>query len=117
HRPALGTFVLYLLAAIVVVVSVYPFLYAVGTSFKSGSALFATSLFPAQPTVRNYVQLFEGTQPFERHLLNSIMVSTVTVALALLLAITASYALGRIQFRGKGLLLLAILAVSMFPQV
>jgi len=117
QRPVIGTFVLYLLSAIVVVVSVFPFLYAVGTSFKTGTELFGTSLFPARPTVRNYIQLFEGTQPFGRHLLNSIMVSTVTVALALLLAITASYALGRIQFKGKGTLLLAILAVSMFPQV
>jgi trehalose/maltose transport system permease protein len=34
-----------------------------------------------------------------------------------LLGVTAAYALGRIQFKGKGLLLLAILGVSMFPQV
>ena len=30
---------------------------------------------------------------------------------------TAAYALGRVQFRGRGLLLVAVLAVSMFPQV
>ena len=117
QRPLLGTIVLYLLAAIVVVISVYPFLYTISTSFKTGSALFDTSLLPREPTVRNYIQLFEGRQPFGRHLLNSVMVSTVTVALALLMAVTASYALGRIQFRGKATLLLLILAVSMFPQV
>jgi len=117
QRPLLGTIVLYLLAAIVVVISVYPFLYTISTSFKTGSALFDTSLLPHEPTVRNYIQLFEGRQPFGRHLLNSVMVSTVTVALALLMAVTASYALGRIQFRGKATLLLLILAVSMFPQV
>ncbi len=117
QRPLLGSIVLYLLAAIVVVISVYPFLYTITTSLKTGTALFDTSLWPKEPTLRNYVQLFEGRQPFGRHLLNSIMVSTVTVAVALVLAITASYALGRIRFRGKGALLLAILAVSMFPQV
>jgi trehalose/maltose transport system permease protein len=117
QRPLWGSIVLYLLAALVVVISVYPFLYTVATSFKTGTALFDTSLMPKQPTIRNYVQLFEGRQPFGRHLLNSIMVSTVTVAIALLMAITASYALGRIQFKGKAALLLAILAVSMFPQV
>lgn len=117
QRPLLGTIVLYLLAAIVVVISVYPFLYTITTSLKTGTALFDTSLWPKEPTLRNYVQLFEGRQPFGRHLLNSIMVSTVTVAVALVLAITASYALGRIRFKGKGALLLAILAVSMFPQV
>jgi trehalose/maltose transport system permease protein len=35
----------------------------------------------------------------------------------MLLAISAAYALGRIRFRGKGVLLMSILAVSMFPQV
>lgn len=116
-RPLWGSIVLYALAAIVVIISVYPFLYTVATSFKTGTALFDTSLLPKEPTIRNYVQLFEGRQPFGRHLLNSVMVATVTVAIALLMAITASYALGRIQFKGKASLLLAILAVSMFPQV
>ena len=117
HRPLFGSVVLYLLAALVVVVSVYPFLYTLATSFKTGTALFDTHLLPNAPTWRNYVQLFEGRQPFGRHLLNSVLVATLTVALALLMAITAAYALGRIQFKGKSTLLLAILAVSMFPQV
>jgi trehalose/maltose transport system permease protein len=117
QRPLFGNIVLYLAAALVVVVSVYPFLYTVATSFKTGNALFSTTLWPTEPTWRNYIQLFEGRQPFGRHLLNSIMVATVTVTIAMLMAITASYALGRINFKGKSALLLAILAVSMFPQV
>jgi trehalose/maltose transport system permease protein len=117
HRPLWGTIVLYALAALVVVISVYPFLYALSTSFKSGSALFDTNLWPTAPSLANYIGLFEGSQPFGRHLLNSIMVATLTVTCAVLLGVTAAYALGRIQFKGKGLLLLAILGVSMFPQV
>jgi len=117
QRPMWGSIALYGLAALVVVISVYPFLYTIATSFKTGSALFDATLWPSNPTWKNYIQLFEGRQPFGRHLLNSIMVSTVTVAISLLMAITASYALGRIQFRGKATLLLLILAVSMFPQV
>ena len=116
-RSVVGTVALYLLAALVVVVSVVPFVYAVSTSFKTGTALFSTSLWPGEPTMRNYVQLFEGRQPFGRHLLNSILVATTTVAVALAVALTAAYALGRIAFRGKATLLLLILAVSMFPQV
>lgn len=117
QRPLLGNIALYAFAAIIVVISVYPFLYTVATSFKTGNELFSTSLMPSEPTWRNYIQLFEGRQPFGRHLLNSIMVASVTVAIAMLMAITASYALGRINFKGKSSLLLAILAVSMFPQV
>jgi trehalose/maltose transport system permease protein len=117
HRPLWGSIALYTLAALIVIVMVYPFFYTVATSFKTGNALFETSLWPSEPTIRNYVQLFEGRQPFGRHLLNSIMVSGLTTAIALVMAVTASYALGRIQFKGKATLLLLILAVSMFPQV
>jgi trehalose/maltose transport system permease protein len=117
RRPWLGTVALYALAALVVAVSIYPFAYTISTSLKSGTALFSTHLWPDEPTLRNYVQLFEGRQPFGRQLANSVMVATLTVAVALALAITASYALGRIRFKGKSALLLAILAVSMFPQV
>ena len=117
HRPVLGSVLLYLTAALIVVISVGPFLYMVATSFKTGSALFDSSLWPKNPSFSNYTALFEGAQPFGRHLLNSVMVATLTVSGALLLAVTASYALGRIRFKGKGLLMLTLLGVSMFPQV
>lgn len=118
QRSTAANVALYAAAALVVAVSVYPFLYALATSFKTGTALFDARLWPAEVTLRNYRQLFEGGgQPFGRHLLNSIVVATLTVVVSMLLAISASYALGRIPFRGKGALLLAILAVSMFPQV
>ncbi|MBK1687904.1 carbohydrate ABC transporter permease [Rubrivivax gelatinosus] len=118
QRSTAATVALYAAAGLVVAVSVYPFLYALATSLKTGTALFDARLWPSEPTLRNYQQLFEGDgPPFGRHLLNSIVVATLTVVVSMLLAISASYALGRIPFRGKGTLLLAILAVSMFPQV
>ena len=114
-RP--GRVLLYGAALLVVLVSVYPLVYALATSFKTGNALFGTTLWPEAPSWHNYRQLFEGRQPFGRHLLNSALVASLTVALSLALALTAAYALGRLRFRGRGALLLAILAVSMFPQV
>jgi trehalose/maltose transport system permease protein len=117
QRPLWGSIVLYLFAALVVVVSVYPFLYTITTSLKTGTELFSTSLFPSAPTLQNYITLFKGKQPFGTQLGNSILVATVTVTISMLMAITGAYALGRINFKGKSTLLLAILAVSMFPQV
>lgn len=110
--------VLYALAIIVSVVSVFPFVYAVSTSFKTGAELFETNIIPSSFAPTNYITLFtEAEQPFARHLLNSIMVSTIVVGLSLFLGVSAAYALGRINFKGRGLLLTAILGVSMFPQV
>ncbi len=109
---------LYALALLVTVESVFPLVYAISTSFKTGAELFQTNIIPSDLSLRNYVSLFtEAEQPFARHLLNSIMVSGLVVTLSLLLGVSASYALGRVSFKGRGLLLITILGVSMFPQV
>jgi trehalose/maltose transport system permease protein len=116
--PSFGRLALYAAAIVVVVVSVFPFVYAVATSFKSGSALFDPGLWPTSLSLDNYLSLFTlAEQPFGRHILNSVMVSVLVVALSLFLGVSAAYALGRINFKGRGLLLTAILGVSMFPQV
>lgn len=116
--PLFWRVALYLAAALVVVVSVFPFVYAVSTSFKSGPALFEPVLLPSSVTLGNYLSLFTlAEQPFGRHIVNSVMVSVLVVVISLFLGVTASYALGRISFKGRGLLLTAVLAVSMFPQV
>ena len=117
QRPLLGSVALYAAAAMVVFISVGPFVYMVLTSLKTGGALFDPAIWPRSPTTANYTALFDGAQPFGRHLLNSVLVASVTVGGAMLLAVTASYALGRIRFKGKGLLMLTLLGVSMFPQV
>ena len=106
----------YLLIAFILVYTVFPFYWAVVSSLKTGSSLFEVDLLPPDPAWTNYVSIFRE-QPFARNILNSIFISVVTVALSLLLALAAAYALGRIQFRGRSSLLLLVLAVSMFPQV
>jgi trehalose/maltose transport system permease protein len=109
---------LYLLVVVISVFCLFPFYFAIVTSLKSGTELFSTALWPAAPSLKNYVALFTvAEQPFGRHIFNSLGVSFLVVIASLLLGITAAYALGGIQFRGRGLLLLMVLAVSMFPQV
>ena len=105
-----------LLLAVIVGVSLFPLAYAVITSLKTGTDLFRVDLAGFQPVWDNYVAIF-ATQPFARNILNSLVVASVTVALSLALAVSAAYALARVDFQGKRTLLLTILAVSMFPQV
>ena len=106
----------YLLVAIIVFVSVFPFYYAILTSFKSGTALFEINYLPTHFSLDNYIAVLT-TGVFVRNLGNSILVATSVVVLALFLAVTAAFALARVSFRGRGLLLMTILAVSMFPQI
>ena len=106
----------YALVTIIVVISIFPFYYAILTSFKSGTALFTIDYFPKDFSLQNYAHvLTEGS--FVRNILNSVFVATSVVVLSLLLALTAAYALARIRFKGRTLLLLTILSVSMFPQI
>ncbi|WP_134495697.1 carbohydrate ABC transporter permease [Microvirga pakistanensis] len=106
----------WLLVAGIGLFSIFPFYYAVISSFRSGNDLFSVAYLPERLDLSNYVAVFER-QPFGTNILNSIVVAASVVALSLALGITAAYAFGRIRFRGRSLLLMTILAVSMFPQV
>ena len=118
--PALRSLALkggfWLLILAIVLFSVFPFYYAVLTSLKGGPSLFEINYFPQDWDFTNYVSIFKE-QPFGRNILNSVLVAVAVVSLALFLGVTAAYALGRVQFRGRTTLLLTVLAVSMFPQV
>lgn len=115
-RARAGRLLFYLLVAAIVAYTVFPFYWAIVSSLESGSALYSVRALPAHPEWSNYLAVFRE-QPFARNILNSVFVATSVVALSLLLAMTASWALGRVEFRGRTTLLLLVLSVSMFPQV
>ena len=115
-KQALGWIGFYVLLVVILFYTVFPFYWAIVSSLRSGAGLFSTDLLPTEPAWGNYVAVFRE-QPFGRNILNSLFVAFSTVILSLGLAVAASYALGRIQFRGRTLLLLTILGVSMFPQI
>lgn len=106
----------YALVIVIVVIAVFPFYYAIITSFKTGTALFEVDYLPTSFNLSNYAEVLSNDN-FARSIWNSILIAGTTVAFAMFLAVTASYALARVRFRGRGLLLMSILAVSMFPQI
>jgi trehalose/maltose transport system permease protein len=106
----------FVLVVAIVLYAVFPFYYAIVTSLKTGTELFRADLFPFSLDFDNYVGVFRDN-PFATNIWNSVLVASATVALSLFLGVTAAYALARIRFRGRGLLLFAVLGVSMFPQV
>ena len=115
-KKLLGRIAFYLFLAVIVVYTVFPFYWAIISSLKSGSDLFKVEFWPSHPAWDNYFAVFRE-QPFGRNILNSIFVAVSTVVLSLALAVAAAYALGRIQFRGRTVLLILVLGVSMFPQI
>jgi trehalose/maltose transport system permease protein len=107
---------LWILIVIISVYALFPFYYAIITSFKSGSAIFQVTYWPTDFSLANYVGVLQSGS-FPRNIVNSVIVSFAVVVLSLLLAITAAYALARVRFKGRGALLFTILSVSMFPQI
>jgi trehalose/maltose transport system permease protein len=107
---------LWILIVIISIYALFPFYYAIITSFKSGSAIFQVTYWPTDFSLANYVGVLQSGS-FPRNIVNSVIVSFAVVVLSLLLAITAAYALARVRFKGRGALLFTILSVSMFPQI
>jgi len=112
----LGRIGFMLLMLAIIGFALFPFYYALVSSFRSGGELFQPALWPEHFDLRNYAQIFTQ-QAFGRSLLNSLAVAAAVVGASLVLSVGAAYALGRVRFRGRGALLLTVLGVSMFPQV
>ncbi|HUG23698.1 carbohydrate ABC transporter permease [Piscinibacter sp.] len=106
----------YAASLLFIFVSVFPLIYALSSSLKRSTGLFSPELLPEKPTITNYTSIF-AEQPFGQNLLNSVIVAGSVVTLSLILSLMAAWALGRVEFRGRGTLLMVILSASMFPQV
>ncbi|WP_420859799.1 carbohydrate ABC transporter permease [Marivivens marinus] len=116
ERSLLQNVLFYFGVVVIVVIAVFPFYYAVMTSFETGTAIFKPNFLPEAFDLGNYESVL-NQRSFVRSVFNSVLIASTTVFFALLLAVTASYALARVRFRGRGLLLMTILGVSMFPQI
>ena len=101
---------------VVVVVSLVPVLWIVMLSLKTPATATDGSFIPHAWTLSNYSDIFKlGT--FTDALRNSIGIALISTALAVLLACAAAYAIARLDFPGKQLILAVSLGVAFFPQI
>ena len=100
-----------------VVFFVFPYVWTLETAIKSPDEVYAipSVLIPSSIYLGNFRFVFE--KQFGINLLNSFIVATTTTLFVLILGSIGAYALARIQFWGRGIVLLAVLSVSMFPEV
>ncbi|SFE21194.1 carbohydrate ABC transporter membrane protein 2, CUT1 family [Bacillus sp. OV194] len=109
----------YIFLAIFVFLVMFPFLWMLLSSIKPVSELFGDKAFHPftdHPTFKNYVSVFTN-YPFLKYLWNSFVVSGVTTVYTVLIASFTAYAIARLQFKGKTVILGLVLSVSMFPQI
>ncbi len=106
----------YLLVVAIIVFNLFPFVWALLSSFRPSSELFSTKLLPTVLTLDHYAAVFKDAR-FVAALGNSVIVAGSTVVIALGLGSLCAYALGRLPFRFKGAVLYLILTMTMFPTI
>lgn len=102
--------------AFIIVYCLAPFYWMIVSSLKA-NPLLDTALWPSDPTLANYKEVFSSENNFQYALRNSLIVAGTTTILALLIGVFAAYALARLQFRSKKWVLGAVLATAMFPLI
>jgi len=118
-RRRLGQAAVYLLIVVVMVICLFPFWWMISLSLKHRVDIFAgPSLIPPNPTLDNYVQLFQQNH-FGSFLTNSIIVVTISTALSLLIGAPMAYSLARFRLvaRINSLGLVAALLVRIVPAI
>src|SRR5699024_11042009 len=106
---------------VVLIWSLFPVFSILMTSFKTQDGLFSRTLLPPSWTWENYEAILapggSAQDLFLPALRNSVGISLISTFVAVVLAMFCAYAVARLDFRGKKLILTTALAVSVFPVV
>jgi multiple sugar transport system permease protein len=102
--------------AVIVVCSLVPVVWIIMLSLKTPASATDGSFIPHHWTFSNYRDIF-NQNIFTSALINSIGIALISTTLAVLLASSAAYAIARLDFPGKNLILGVALMVTLFPQV
>ena len=117
-KRTVGWVAFYIFVAAFVVLLLLPFIWQFLTSVKplNEIAEMPAKWIPSYFHGQFYVNVFTK-HPFARYMLNSLIVATSATLLSLLIGASAAYALSRLHFKGRAVLLMVILGVSMFPTI
>ena len=114
--PSAGSLVVYALLFLGLVAMVGPFLWMVLGSFKPQGEFMRLppTWFPAAPTLDNYERLIERLD-FPRYFFNSALIASVVTVANLVFASMLGYALAKLRFRGKGVIMALVISTLMLP--
>jgi len=101
---------------VVILVSFVPVLWIVSLSLKDPSTITDGSFWPRKWTWENYSGIFK-TSEFTHALVNSIGIAIISTVLAVTVASMAAYAIARLRFPGKNVIVNTSLLIAMFPTI
>jgi len=102
--------------AMVLVYALLPVLWILSLSLKPTSTVKDGKLIPSSLTLDNYRGIFRGNF-FSSALINSVGIGLTTTVIAVVVGAMAAYAVARLEFPGKRLLIGVVLLISMFPAI
>lgn len=119
---ALGQVLKVILIVFFLLITVFPFYWMVNLSARPFAEVLQnpTQLFPTLDEIAQWPETFSAvwnTYNFGTYVRNSTVISLVTVALTLLLAVPGAYATTRLRFQLKDVMSWGILLVYMFPAI
>jgi len=101
---------------VAVVLALIPVLWIVSLSFKDPATITDSTFWPKKWTWENYRGIFK-TSEFTHALINSIGIALISTLIAVVLASMAAYAVARLEFPGKAVLIGMSLLIAMFPAI
>ena len=114
--PIKGSWLLWLAVVLIMLFCLFPFYWLINTSLKTGADLSSANVVPPHPNLDNYQSIFQNAD-FVKALRNSAIISGVTTLIALTIGSFAAYALARLRFPMKFLLLAVVLSITTFPPI
>jgi trehalose/maltose transport system permease protein len=105
---------------LIIAFALIPLLWIISLSLKTPETVADQSFIPQDWSLQNYKDLFEGgisDSPFIKPLINSLGIALITTVISITLAAFAAYAIARLDFPGKTLILAGALAIAIFPQI
>jgi len=118
-RRLFSNTMIYVILCLVAVVTIFPFVWVLFTSFKGPNDPIVSvppQLIPLDPTVANYIRVWNQL-PVWRFYLNSILVAVAIVVLNTLFSALAAYPLAKMKFRGREVIFYSLLATFIVPPV
>jgi multiple sugar transport system permease protein len=107
----------YLGIAAIVIYCLAPFYWMLVSSLRRTNDIFDSSALPSPPAVDSYGAAFSASNGFLRALGNSFLVAGATTVLVLIIGTLTAYALARLDFRFKNLVMAIVITTSMFPGI
>ena len=101
---------------VAILLALIPVLWIVSLSFKTPTAITDPSFIPSQWTTSNYSGILKSSE-FIRPLINSIGIGLIATLISVALASMAAYAVARLRFPGKSVLIGVSLLIAMFPAI